>query len=110
MKTQGFARLLEERGRKFQAICDFNLIEEYVRGNTVVPSDVNKFTPQVINDSLNGPLRETPDQPFVGSDLSRGATPHADLVLVEHLRTPPSNRRSAVTSLPGFDRRQFNAM
>src|SRR5215510_10123509 len=74
------------------AICYFNLIEKHVRGNTVVPSDANKLTSQVINDGLNSPLRETPDQPFVGSDLARGATPHADLVLVEHFRTPPSKQ------------------
>jgi hypothetical protein len=96
------ARWLEKRGRKFQAICDFNLIEKYVRCNTVVPSNINKLTPQVINDALNSPLRETPDQPFVCSDLSRGATPHADLVLVERLRTPPSNylRRRGRGSMP----------
>jgi hypothetical protein len=102
-ETQGPARLLEEPGRKFQAIRDFDLIEKYVRDNTVVPSDANELTPQVFKDALNSPLREAPDQAFMSSDLSRGATPHADLVLAEHLRTPPSEQ-------PTPSRPQLSAM
>jgi hypothetical protein len=107
--AKGSTQSLAERGRKFYAIYDFNLIEKHVRGNTAIPLDVNELTPQVIDDTLDGALGETPDQPFVGSDLFRGTTSHAVLAQVDHLRTPPSDQRSAVTSLPGFDWRQFNA-
>jgi hypothetical protein len=76
------------------AICDFNLIEKHVRGNTAIPLDVDKLTPQVIDDTLDRPLGETPDQPFVGSDLLRGTTSHAVLAQIDHLRMPPFNQRS----------------
>jgi hypothetical protein len=107
--SKASTKSLVECGRKLYAICDFNLIEKHVRGNTAIPLDVNELTPQVIDDTLDGALGETPDQPFVGSDLFRGTTSHAVLAQVDHLRTPPSDQRSAVTSLPGFDWRQFNA-
>jgi hypothetical protein len=107
--SKGSTKSLVERGRKFYAICDFNLIEKHVRGNTAIPLDVNELTPQVIDDTLDGPLGETPDQPFVGSDLFRGTTSHVVLAQVNHLRTPPSIQRSVVTSLPEFDWRQLNA-
>src|SRR5262245_15006894 len=81
---------LVERGRKLYVISDFNLIEKRVRGHTAIPLDVNKLTPQVIHDTLDGPLGETPDQPVMGSDLFRGATSHAVLAQVNHLRMPPS--------------------
>jgi hypothetical protein len=73
------------------AICDFNLIEKRVGGNTAIPVDFNKLTPQVIDDTLDGPLSVTPDQPFVGPDFFRGTTSHAVLAQVDHLRTPPSD-------------------
>jgi hypothetical protein len=73
------------------AICDFNLIEKYVRGNTAIPFDVNELTPQVIDDALDGSLGETADQAFVSSDFFRGTTSHAVLAQVDHLRIPPSN-------------------
>jgi hypothetical protein len=81
--------LVERGGRKLHAIYDFNLIEKHVRGNTAIPLDVNELTPQVIDDSLDGSLGETPDQPFVGSDLCGGTTSHAVLAQVDHLRMPP---------------------
>jgi hypothetical protein len=77
--SKGSTQSLVERGRKLYAICDFNLIEKHVRGNTAIPLDVNELTPQVIDDTLDGALGETPDQPFVGSDLFRGTTSHAVL-------------------------------
>src|SRR2546421_162591 len=86
----------EQSRRNCYAIYDFNLIEKHVCGNTAIPIDVNELTPQVIDDTLDGPLGETSDQPFVGSDLFGGAASHAVLVQVDHLRTPPSNQRSAV--------------
>jgi hypothetical protein len=107
--SKSSAKSLVERGRKLYAICDFNLIEKRIRRNTAIPLDLNKLTPQVIDDTLDGPLGETPDQPFVGSDLFRGTTSHVVLAQVNHLRTPPSIQRSVVTSLPEFDWRQLNA-
>jgi hypothetical protein len=107
--SKGSTKSLVDLGRKFYAIYDFNLIQKHVCGNTAIPIDVNELTPQVIDDIPDGSLGETSDQPFVGSDLFGGAASHAVLVQVDHLRTPPSNQRSAVTSLPGFDWRQFNA-
>jgi hypothetical protein len=59
--------------------------------------------------TLNGPLGESSEQPSVGSDHFRGTTSHAFLDPVDHWQIPPSNQRSAVTSLLGFDWRQFNA-
>jgi hypothetical protein len=76
---QGSTKSIVERGRKFYPICDFNLIEKHVCGNTAIPFDVDKLTPQVIDDTLDGALGETPDQPFVGSDLFGGTTSHAVL-------------------------------
>jgi hypothetical protein len=96
--SKGSTKSLLDRGRKLYAICEFNLIEKRVRGNTAIPLDVNKLTPQVIDDALDGPLGETPDQPLMGPDLFRGATSHAVLAQVDHLRTPPLIQRSAVTS------------
>jgi len=90
------------------AICDFNLVEKNVRGNAAIPLDVNKLTSQVVDYSLNGPLGEPPDQPFVGPDRSRGTTSHAAFAQVDHFEMPPFNQRSAVMSLR-FDRRQVNA-
>jgi hypothetical protein len=49
------------------------------------------LTPQVIDDTVDGSLSETPDQAFVGSDRSRGTTSHAVLTHVDHLQTPPSD-------------------
>jgi hypothetical protein len=89
-----FGRLLKETDLRFDATCDFNLIEKRVRGDTAIPFDVDKSTPHVIDDTLDGPLSETPDQSLVGSDLFRGTTFHAVLVQVAHLRTPPSNQRA----------------
>jgi hypothetical protein len=94
--------LLEEAGLRFRADYDFNLFKKHVRIDTAVPGDFNKLTSQVIDDTQDSSLAETPDQPFVGPDFFRGATPHADLVLVEHFRTPPSNylRRRGHASVP----------
>jgi hypothetical protein len=107
--SKGSTKSLVERGRKLCAICDFNLIEKRVRGNTAIPFDVNKLTPQVIDNTLNGPFCETPDQAFMGSDFFGGTASPAVLAQVAHLRTPPFNQRSVVTSLPEFDWRQLNA-
>jgi hypothetical protein len=88
-----FRRRLLEAGVGFDAGYAFNLIEKRVRGDTGIPFDADKLTPQVIDDTLDGPLGETPDLSLVGSDLFRGTTFHAFLVQVDHLRTPPSNQR-----------------
>jgi hypothetical protein len=103
-------------GRKLYVIYDFNLVEKNIRGNAAIPLDVkafaeshcNRLTSQVIVYSLNGPLGEPPDQPFVGPDLSRGATSHAAFAQVDHFEMSPFNQRSAVMSLR-FDRGQVNA-
>jgi hypothetical protein len=97
--------LVERGGRKLHAIYDFNLIEKHVRGNTAIPLDVNELTPQVIDDSLDGSLGETPDQPFVGSDLFGGTTSHAVSAQVDHfanasfpINAPPSRLSLASTA------------
>ena len=46
-----------------------------------------------------GPFGKSPELPSVGSDLFRDVTSHTFLDPVDHLRIPPSNQRSAVTSL-----------
>jgi hypothetical protein len=71
-----FGRLLKETDLRFDATCDFNLVEKRVRGDTAIPFDVDKSTPHVIDDTLDGPLSES----LVGSDLFRGTTFHAVLV------------------------------
>jgi hypothetical protein len=83
--------LLEEAGLRFRADYDFNLFKKHVRIDTAVPGDFDKLTSQVIDDTLDGSLSGTPDQPFVGPDFFRGATSHAVLAQVDHLRTPPSD-------------------
>jgi hypothetical protein len=95
--SKGSTKSLVELGRKLYAICDFNLIEKRVGGNTAIPFDVNKLTPQVIDNTQDGPLAETSDQPFVGSDFFRDTASHAVLAQIDHLRTPPSDRS---TSMP----------
>ena len=42
--SKGSTKSLVERGRKLYVICEFNLIEKHVRGNTAIPPDVNKLT------------------------------------------------------------------
>jgi hypothetical protein len=90
------------------AICDFNLVEKNVRGNAAIPLDVNKLTAQVVDYSLNGPLGEPPDQPFVGPDLSRGTTSHAAFARVDHFEMPPF-QSTLCRHVSRFDGRQVNA-
>jgi hypothetical protein len=95
------------RSRKVCAICDFNLVEKRIGGNTAIPLDINKLTPQVIDDTLDGSLSETPDQTVVGPDFFYGTTSHAVLAQVNHESLLPIN--APPSCLPGFDWRQFNA-
>ena len=76
------------------ASVDFDFVDKDVCGNTAIPFNANKFTPEVIDDTLNGSLGESSDQPSVGSDLFRGPASHAYLAPVDHLRIPPSNQRT----------------
>jgi hypothetical protein len=84
------------------AICDFNLIEKRVRSHTAIPFHINKLTSQVIDDTLDGSLGETPDQAFVSSDFFRGTTSYAVLAKVDHceclLPIAPSSRLSVAST------------
>jgi hypothetical protein len=90
------------------AICDFNLIEKRVRSHTAIPFHINKLTSQVIDDTLDGSLGETPDQAFVSSDFFRGTTSHAVLTKVDHCeRLLPNHARSSRLSTGGSMPRDF---
>jgi hypothetical protein len=57
--------------------------------------NANELTAEVIDETLNGSLGESPDQPSVGSDHFRGTTSHASLDPADHLPIPPSNQRAS---------------
>ncbi len=59
--------------------------------SAAIPLDIDKLTPQVIDDTLDGTLGETPDDASSSSDLLRGITPHSVLAQADHLRTRRSN-------------------